>query len=246
MNLAAPPPAKKQATASGLSDGDFGQQRLELHVREGQPQLLDDGAACFGVAVAETFESFVAGSVLPGDPDRLLVALVDHDFAQRQRGLRVGERGAKHVGSAQRAGGRVDAGVGDDVQHTAVARDFLDAHLHTRVHGADQHVDLVALHQPVRVFHTLRRFGFVVHLEPFDVAAAQLAAFFVDGHAQAVLDGNAKLREGAGVRQHQAHADLGGLGAHDLRQQQAGGCGAYDGGAAGQNESASGHMDLLI
>jgi hypothetical protein len=57
-----------------------------------------------------------------------------------------------------------------------LARDALDAHLHARVHGADQHVDLVALHQAVGVLDALGRLGLVVDLEPLDVAATELAA----------------------------------------------------------------------
>jgi hypothetical protein len=130
------------------------------------------------------------------------------------------------------------AGVGDQAQHAGVAGDFLDAHLHAGVHGADQHVDLVALHQLLCVFNALGRLGLVVDLEVFDLAATELAALFVDRHAKAVFDRHAQLRKRAGVRQHEADAHLGGLRTHDFRQQQAGGSGADDGGAAGQNQSA--------
>ena len=44
------------------------------------------------------------------------------------------------------------------------------------VHGADQHVDLVALHQLVGVLRRLGRLGFVVDREVLDLAAAELAA----------------------------------------------------------------------
>ena len=122
-----------------------------------------------------------------------------------------------------------------------VARHLVDAHLHTGVNGADQHVDLVALHQAVGVLDALGRVGFVIDLEELDLAPAQLAALFIQGHAEAVFDGHAQLREVAGVGQHEAHAQLVGLGAHDLRQQQAGRGGADHGGTAGEDKTAGGH-----
>ena len=115
------------------------------------------------------------------------------------------------------------------------------------MHGADDHVHLVALHQLGRVFHAFGRIGFVVDLEPFDFAAAQLAALFVDGQAKAVFDGHTQLGEGARVGQHEADADLGALGTHDLGQQKTGGCGGDQGRAAGQDEAAgTGHGSLLL
>jgi hypothetical protein len=114
------------------------------------------------------------------------------------------------------------------------------------VHRADQHVDLVALHQLVRILDTLGGLGLVVDLEPFDLPATQLAAFFVDGHVDAIFDGHAQLRIGAGVRQHQADPNLAALRPRDLRQQQAGGRGADEGGAAREDEAASGHSVVLL
>jgi hypothetical protein len=140
----------------------------------------------------------------------------------------------------------MDAGVGNQVEDAAVAGHFLDAHLDTGVHGADKHIDLVALDQAVGVFDALGRLGLVVHLEPLDLASAQLAAFFVDGHAHAVLDGHAQLGEGAGVRQHQSHTHLVALRAGDLRQKQPGGGRADEGGATGEDEAASGHFSVSL
>jgi hypothetical protein len=238
MNLAAPPPAKKQATASGRSEG---QQRLEFDIGERQAEFLDDGAARLGVAVPEALEGFIARGVLPGDPHRALQALVHHGLAESERRLAVGERGAEHVGRAQRTRRGMHARIRDQVQHAAFARHALYAHLHAGVHGADQNVDLVTLHQPVGVLHALGRLRLVVHLEPLDLAATELAALFADRHAHAVLDGDAQLREGAGVGQHEADADLVGLRTHDLGQQQSGGSRSDDGGTAGEDEAAGGH-----
>ena len=122
------------------------------------------------------------------------------------------------------------ASVGDDAEHTAVAGHFVDAHLHARVHSANQHIDFVALHQDVGVFDAFGWVGLVVYLEPFDFTPAKFAAFFVDGHAHTVFNGHAQLSKGAGVGQHQAHTDFIALGAGHLWQQQSGGCGANDGG----------------
>src|SRR3989344_5812929 len=115
----------------GLESGDFGQQRLEFHVGEGQTQFLHDGAAGCSVALLEAFEGFVPCRVFPGDPHSLLVALFDHGFAQGQRGLGIAERSTENVGGTQCARGGMHAGVGNQVENPRIARHLLNAHLHT-------------------------------------------------------------------------------------------------------------------
>ena len=76
------------------------------------------------------------------------------------------------------------------------------------MHRANQHVDPVALHQLVGI---LRRFGwlrFVVDREILDLASGELAAALGYGELKAVGDGDAELRIGSRIRQHQADADL--------------------------------------
>src|SRR6218665_505890 len=133
MNLAAPPPAKKQATASGCKAAISVSRALEFDVRKGQAQFLDDAATGSRIALLEALEGFLAGSVLPGDPDGLFVASCDHRRTQRQRDLRVGERGAEHIRGAQCPGGRMRAGVGDQAEHAGLACHLLNAHLHARM-----------------------------------------------------------------------------------------------------------------
>ena len=236
---------EKAAHRVGLERGDLGQKGLEFDVGEGQAQLLDDGAARCGVALFKALKGFVASGVFPGDPHRFFMAFVHHGFANRAGRLRVGERGAKHVGCAQGAGGCVYASVGDDAEHAAVTRDFLNAHLHAGVHGADDYIDLVALHQLVGVFNALGWLGFVIDLEPFDLAATELAAFFFNGKAKAVFNRHAQRSKGSCVGQHQAHTNLAALGAGHRGQQKAGGRCANEGGTAGNNEATGGHGGKL-
>ena len=48
------------------------------------------------------------------------------------------------------------------------------------MHGADEHVNLVALDQLVGVLRRFCRFGFVVYGEVFQFPTAELAASFSD------------------------------------------------------------------
>ena len=130
------------------------------------------------------------------------------------------------------------ASVRNQADHAAFAGHAVDAHLHARVHGADEHVDFVALHQFVGVFNGFGGIGLVVHFEPLDFAATQFAALFVDGHAHAVFDGHAQLGKGAGVGQHQADTDFAALGQCALRHQQAGRSGAQEGSTLRQQLAA--------
>ncbi len=75
------------------------------------------------------------------------------------------------------------------------------------MHGADQHVDFVALDELVSVLWRFGWFRFVVDGEVFQLAAAEFAAALVDGELKSVGDGGAELSIGAGVGQHQADAD---------------------------------------
>ena len=163
----------------GLGRRDLGQQRLELDVRERQRQFLDDLAAALLERLLEAAHRLVAGRVLPGDRHRLLVALLGRHLAHRVGRLPVRERAAEDVRRAHRAGDRVGAGVGHDQQRAAFLRRLGHRHRHARVHGADEHVDLVALDQLVDVVGGLGRVGLVVDLEVLDLAAAELAALFL-------------------------------------------------------------------
>src|SRR5690606_41025814 len=75
--------------------------------------------------------------------------------------------------------------------------------------------------------------------EVLDLAAAELAAVFLDIQPEAVLDGFAKLGVGAGVGQHQADPQLV-LGLGEAWQQ--GDCGDAD----GKSESVANHAGLLV
>ena len=63
---------------------------------------------------------------------------------------------------------------------------FDHRHHHAGMHGADQHVDLVALHELVGVVGGLGRLGLVVDGEALDLAPAELAAVFLDRQIEAV------------------------------------------------------------
>ena len=74
---------------------------------------------------------------------------------------------------------RVGAGVGNDQQRVVFVRGLGHRHRDARVHGADEHVDVVALDQLVDVVGRLRGFRFVVDLEVLDLAPAELAALLL-------------------------------------------------------------------
>jgi hypothetical protein len=163
----------------GLGGGDLGQQGLEFDVREGQVQLLDDLAAALFEGLLEALDRFVTGRVLPGDGDGLLVTLLGHHFAHGIAGLPVGEAAAEDVGRAHGAGHRIGTGVGHDQQRAGVLGHLGHGHGHAGVHGADQHVHVVALDQLVDVVGGLGRVGLVVDLDELDLAPAELAALLL-------------------------------------------------------------------
>ena len=138
------------------------------------------------------------------------------------------------------------ARVGNQAQDAAVTGHLLYAHLHARVHRAHENVYLVTLHQAAGVFNAFGGLGLVVHFEPFNLAATELAALFVQGHAKGVFNGHTQGRKRAGVGQHEADAHFVALRANNLGQQQASGSGTDDGSAAGQDESTGGHMKSPI
>ena len=111
------------------------------------------------------------------------------------------------LGAAHRAGDRVGAGVGHDQHGAAFLGRLGHRQRHAGVHGADDHVDVVALDQLVDVVGGLGRVGLVVDLEVLDLAAAELAALLLHVELEAVLDRVAERGVGAAVRQHQADLD---------------------------------------
>ncbi len=80
----------------------------------------------------------------------------------------------------------------------------MDAHLHAGVHRADQHVDLVALDEPVGVLGCVLGLGLVVELGEGDLAPPELAALLGDQNLDGGGDVLAQLGEGPRVGQHQA------------------------------------------
>ncbi len=76
------------------------------------------------------------------------------------------------------------------------------------MHGADQHIDLIALDEAIGVLGGLGRIGFVIHLEVFDLASAELAALLGNVELEAVLDGVAQRGKRAAVGQHEADLEL--------------------------------------
>ena len=140
------------------------------------------------------------------------MTLVDHHFAQSLCGLAIGERGAKHIGRTQSAGGGVHACIGNDAQHASFASHFVYAHLHTRMNRANQYIYFVALHQFAGVFNPFRWFRLVIHFKELNFATTDFAAGFLQSHAKPVIDGHTQLCEGAGIGQHQAYAQFGVLG----------------------------------
>ncbi|XQU67757.1 hypothetical protein OJJOAM_000488 [Cupriavidus sp. H18C1] len=163
-------------------------------------------------ASLEAAHRLLARRVLPRQRDDPLHAAFGHHLPHRIARLPVRERGAEDIGPAQRTGGLVGPGVRDDQQRVAFLGHLDDAHLHARVHGADHHVDLVALDELVGVLGRLGRIRFIVDLEVLDLAPAQPAALLLHVHAEAVLDRRAERRVGAGVGQHEADLDLAGRG----------------------------------
>ena len=125
------------------------------------------------------------------------------------------------------------ARVGIDVQHTGVAGDFVQAHLHAGVNCANHHVNLVTLHNFGGIFDAFGRVCLIIDLEPLNLAAPQFATFLIDGHAKCVFNVDAQLGKRTGIRQHEAHADFGALRPADAGQQKPGRCGSDDGCAAG-------------
>ena len=81
------------------------------------------------------------------------------------------------------------------------------------MHGADQHVDLVALDQAVGVLRRVLGLGLVVELDELDLAPAELAALLREQHFDGEGDVLAELGERARVGEHQP--DLQGLGLRD-------------------------------
>ncbi len=97
---------------------------------------------------------------------------------------------------------------GTDEERAALAHDLDHAHEHAGVHGADDHVHLVALHEPVGVLRRLGRVGFVIHREVFDFPAAELAAALRDRQLEGIRDRGAEGGERARVGQHHADPQL--------------------------------------
>ncbi|MNS79852.1 hypothetical protein D3C72_1135150 [compost metagenome] len=195
-----------------LERSHLGDQRLEFDVGERQAQLLHHLAALGLEGFLEALHGLLARRVLPRQRDHLLHAALGQHLPHGVAGLPVRERGTEDVGPAQRPGGLIGAGVRDDQQRVVFLGHLDDAHLHARMHRAHHHVHLVPLDQLGGVLGGLGRVRFVIHLEVFDVAPAQLAALLLHIHAEPVLDGRAQRRVGAGVRQHEAHLDLGARG----------------------------------
>ena len=86
--------------------------------------------------------------------------------------------------------------------------DFYHAHLHAAMNGADQHVDLVTLHQLVGILRRFCRFGFVINRKIFQLTSAELVAALGDRKLEPVGDGDAELRIGAGIGKHHTDADF--------------------------------------
>jgi len=146
----------------GLGGRDFGQQGLELHAREGQAQLLDDLAAALLESFLEGADRLVARRVLVRDGDRGLVALLGRDFTHGIGRLPVREGAAEDVRRAHRTRHHASARVGHDQHRAGVTRHLGHRRHHARVHGADDHVHVVALDQLVDVVGGLARVGLVV------------------------------------------------------------------------------------
>ena len=156
-NCTAPPPAKNEPTTSTPETGQLREQRLEVGLRERQRQVRQHLAAALLECLLEAAAALGAGGIVPRHPYALLVALLGRGHAHAVGRLPVGERGAEHVLGAQIARDGDVAGVGNDRQRTALGHHLVDAHLHARVHRADQHIDLVALDQAVCVLRTHSR-----------------------------------------------------------------------------------------
>jgi hypothetical protein len=85
------------------------------------------------------------------------------------------------------------------------------------VDGADNDIHIVALDELVDVVGPLRGFRFVVDGEVLELPSAELAALLADIELETVLDRAPQRRIGAGIGQHEADLDLGGLGPGQLR-----------------------------
>ena len=191
-----------------LERGNLGQQGLKLDAGEGQAQILDDLAATLLERFAETLDRFVTGSVLVRDGHGLLGALLGRHLAHGVGRLPVAEGTAEDVGCAHGAGHDIGTGVRNDQQRAGVLGDFGHGHGNARVHGAHQHVDVVALDELVDVVGGLGRVGLIVDLDELDLAASELAALFCNLQPKAVFDGDAQRGIGTGVGQHQADFDF--------------------------------------
>ena len=152
--------------------GKLRQDRLEVGFRKRQRQHLHEFAAAGTQAVAETLARFLAGGIVPGDPARLLHALCRQRLAHAVGRLPVAERGTEDRRRAQFARGGDVAGVRDDQRHLAFARGLHQRHHHAGMHGADQHIDLVAFQQAVDVLRRLRGIGLVIEPHQGDGAPA--------------------------------------------------------------------------
>ena len=76
------------------------------------------------------------------------------------------------------------------------------------MHGADEHIDLVALDESVSIVGRLGWLGLVVHGEKFHIAPTKLTAVLLERDVEALCDRGAERRIGTGVREHQTDAQL--------------------------------------
>ena len=110
----------------------------------------------------------------------------------------------EHVLCAQIARDGIVARVGNNRQRTALGHDLVDAHLHSGMHRADQHIDLVAFDQAVCVLRSIfRNFAIVIELDELHFPAAELAAFFREEKFDREGDVLSKLGERTRVGEHQ-------------------------------------------
>ena len=198
----------------GFERSDFGQQGLELDTRERHAQILDDLATGLLERFAETPHRFVTRRVLVRDGDGLLGALLGSYFAHGIGRLPVGKGTAEDVRRAHAASHGIGASVGNNHQGVGVLGDFRHRHGHARVHGADQHIDVVALDQFVHVVGGFGRIGLVVDLHVLDLTATDLAALLGNKQAKTVFNRRAKRGVSAGIGQHQTDLEFAGVLGH--------------------------------
>ena len=178
---------------------------------ERRPQLLDDLAAVVLEHALEARHLLVAESEVLGDRRRALVlellgGVVAHDVAALRRGRRRADD--ERIGLAL---GHVLGGGEADQRGRVVADVVGDRQQLERRERAEDHVDLVALDQLLRLGLGARRIAAGVGGDELDLAAGERVRLLFEKNGEPLLHLDAALRQRAGLHRQQADLERSGL-----------------------------------